>query len=207
MNPGERGTSLLELLFSLGLGLGVLAMVASGMVTHLRLARAVRQDVGLLEDLAWANRIFVRDMREAGLDPALARIRALGHASAAGVLRYADRDADGVLADRSEEHVAYSISGEGGLLRRLGRQSMSVLHGLEPDGVAFRFFDNQGQTLPGETAELGDSERQRVARVEVELEVRSPRGAPRPLRLRAAAALRVRIDAGSRDEATPGGAR
>ncbi len=190
-----KGTSLLELLVALGLGLGVLAIVASGMVTHLRLAREVREQAARVEDLAWVARVFARDMREAGLDPALAGLPAMGDATRSGLLRFADRDADGVLAERSGEHVAYSVSIDGRLSRHLGRQPMSILHGLVPGGTVFRFFDHEGRLIAGEASALDDEARKRIARVELEL-VGSGRGGESAsrLRFRSVAALRARID-------------
>lgn len=190
----EGGTTLLELLVALGIGLGVLTIVATSAAVHLRLARSVQDEAARVADLIWAARILARDLRDAGLDPSAAEIPALGEASSAGLLRLADRDADGEFEERSEEHIEYRASSASGLLRRLGRQGMSLLRDLAPGGLVFHYFDAEGRLLEGVDGVLTDDDRARVARVEVAIETRhSEVGGDYRLRVRAGAALRARI--------------
>jgi hypothetical protein len=208
-NPGRRlptgnaqvperghgtGFTMVELLLALGLGVGVLALVSSVLVLHLRLARRVQEESRMVGDLAWAVRVVSADLRHAGLDPSLAGQAAFASAGPRGFVRLADLDGDGRLDERSEEMVAMVQNVGGSLLRRVGRQGMSLVRDLSDDGFRTTFFDAEGAVLGATGVELSTDERLRVARVRFEIEVaRDPQSLRGQLGLSTTIALRARL--------------
>ncbi|MFP6664877.1 MAG: hypothetical protein VCC00_11790 [Deltaproteobacteria bacterium] len=188
------GFTLVELLVALGLGLSVLALLSSVLVLHLRLARQVQAEARMVGDLAWAMRVVSADLRDAGLDPSLAGHAAFASAGPRGFVRLADRNGDGQIDERSEEMVGMVQNAGSSLLRRVGRQGMSVLQGLPDDGFRTIFFDAEGAVLGTEGIALSAAQRQQVARVRFEVEVaREAQSLRGRFRLQTTTALRTRL--------------
>ncbi len=190
----ERGSTLVELLVASALGLGIVLAAVQMLKTHALLALQVQADLGASGGAAWALRAALRDVKRAGADPLQRNIAALAEAGPDRLTTLRDVDADGVVDSRSEETVGLSWSDAqgGSVLRRVGEQSMAIVSQVLRGGLRLRYYDAAGREIlsPGG---LGEADRRRVRRVEVDVEVREAVGTVSGrASLSSAASVRVR---------------
>jgi Tfp pilus assembly protein PilW len=171
----ERGTTIVELLAGVTLGLLVLAATAALLIAGLAAweragarAEAVAAAAAALDQIA-------RDVRVAGYDPRAAGVAGIVAAGPARLELAADLDGDGAIDAGSEERVGYRrATSSASLLRVVGAQAMPILSDLTSDGFRLRYFDGDGGELdPGDPDALAA-----VRLVTIDLATRSGPGAP-----------------------------
>ncbi len=188
----ERGSTLVELLVASLVGLLVVLAAVQLLQAHVRLARRVQSELGARGAGAWAMSRVLEDIERAGADPRQSDLEVFATAEPDALVLQQDVDADGVVDPASAEWVGLRIGGVSGrsLVRRVGRQAMSVVAGVVPRGFVLRYFDGDGQPLPHRP--LDAEERRRIRRVEVTIEVADERGmGSTAARLRGASAVQI----------------
>ncbi|MDG2303694.1 MAG: hypothetical protein P8R42_03395 [Candidatus Binatia bacterium] len=162
----------MELLVASALGLVVILAGIQLLRTHAALALQVQADLGASSGAVWALRTALRDVKRAGADPLQRGLPAVATAHPSAFALTRDADSDGAIDVRSEESVGFAWSGRQGgrVARRVGAQSMAVVAEVPEGGLRLRYFDGRGRELSA-TGGLGDADRARVRRVEVDLEV------------------------------------
>lgn len=191
---GQRGNTIVELLVATTIGLGVVLAAVQLLKTHAAIALQVQADLDANSVAAWALRSALRDVKRAGADPQRRNIEALVEATPERFATLQDLDGDGAVEPGSEESVGVAWNGRDGgrLVRRVGAQSMSVLSGVPAGGLRLLYFDERGREIPA-MAGLTESERRRVRRVEVALDVLGELGTVASRAgVRGAASVRVR---------------
>ena len=186
------GGAIVELLVASTLGLGVLLAAVQLLRTQVGIAVSVRTDLEAFAEARWALQSAVRDVKRSGADPLGRGFVAIPEADTDVLVLVGDFDADGLIHPASEETVRlrWSANGGGRMMRRVGRQSMSVAARVPAYGLRFRYFDAQGRSVVSSQA-LEDPVG--IVRVGFELEVVSTRaGVSRGARLSTAGAVRVR---------------
>jgi Tfp pilus assembly protein PilW len=186
----ERGTTLLELLVALGLGVALTLAAVSASAGALRLVArtAVRLEADDVVQLA--VEAFLFDVRRAGFDPRAVGVEAVAVATPARVVLQADLDGDGLLDAGSEEVTAYACDLPGRRLSRiLGAQSLPLANDVV--GCALAYSDDAGAAIPAPASGLDAVTRGRVRLVTLDVALR-PAGVVAASARRTSVALRVR---------------
>jgi len=191
---GERGSTLVEFLVAIALGLVVVGGGVQLLRTYAAMALQVQADLGATSGAGWALRTALRDVKRAGADPLRSGVAALGAASPHAITLQRDDDADGAIDPNSQESVGLRWSdGQGGRVSRsVGSQSMAIVAGVPRGGLRLRYFDGEGREIPA-TGGLGVTALDRVRRVEVAIDVTERMGTVSgKASLTSAASVRVR---------------
>ncbi len=159
----------------------LVAAAALGLLaTHAELFGRVTEEVRAMADLTFAADVAWRDLQTAAQDPRCVGVGAVLGSSVSRIVLRSDRDGDGAVDSQSSEEIELAAASGQRLTRRVGRQSMSMLSELS--SAEFRAWP------AGSSPELARLPR----RVDFALEIlRSWRGRPIGLSLRAVAALRA----------------
>jgi Tfp pilus assembly protein PilW len=144
----ERGTTLVELLIGMVLGL----VGAAAMTALLRTGTAAWERAGadaeVATEVAGAVDQLTRDLRVAGYDPAEAGIAGLAVTAADRIELAADHDGDGTIDPDSDERIGYRWSAaSGSLLRVVGQQVLPILSDVAAGGFRLAYFDRDGAEL------------------------------------------------------------
>jgi hypothetical protein len=175
MTRAPAGTTLVEVL--LGIALGVVALAATASLLTAGLAARARAGAGAdgLAAAAGAVDQIVRDVRLAGYDPDAAGFGGVADATSTSVVLEADLDGDGAVDASSEERVAYRLSAAGDALQRVvGAQVLPLVSPLAPGGFRLRYFDAAGAELDPADPGAADA----VRAVTVTLATRARGGLP-----------------------------
>jgi len=167
---GCRGTTLVELLVGMAVGLLVLGACVAGVSSAARLVAAVGARAEAEDTAQLAVEAFRFDVRRAGYDPTAIGIGGLATAQSDQLTLHADLDADGVLDGTSEEVTRWVCGANPPRLSRvIGAQSLPIAAPVARCGL--RYLDGAGTELvPGATG-LDAGERSRVRRVRLDLAV------------------------------------
>ena len=167
---GCRGTTLVELLVGMAVGLLVLGACVAGVSSAARLVAAVGARAEAEDTAQLAVEAFRFDVRRAGYDPTAIGIDGLATAQSDQLTLHADLDADGVLDGTSEEVTRWVCAANPPRLSRvIGAQSLPIAAPVARCGL--RYLDGAGiELVPGATG-LDAGERSRVRRVRLDLAV------------------------------------
>ena len=170
-----RGTTLIELVVGVGLGLLVLGAFVAAIATAGRLVAAVGGRAEAEDTAQLAVEAFRFDVRRAGFDPAAAGVEGLAAALTDQLAVQADLDADGAIDTGSEEVTRWVCAGSPPQLSRIiGAQSLPVAAPVARCGL--HYFDGDGLELPPGPGGLASTERAQVRRVMLDLAVAPPGG-------------------------------
>jgi Tfp pilus assembly protein PilW len=185
-----RGTTLIELLTGMALGLLVLGACFGGVSTAARLVAAVGARAEAEDTAQLAVEAFRFDVRRTGYDPAAIGLEGLAEARPDQLTLHADLDGDGILDGSSEEVTRWvCATGPPRLSRIIGAQSLPIAAPVVRCGL--RYLDGAGVELtPGATG-LDPVGRGRVRRVRLDIAV-APTGIDAAAERTADVALRGR---------------
>jgi Tfp pilus assembly protein PilW len=167
------GSSLVELLAGLAIGLLVTLAAVSAVAVALRhlvrfAVRAEADDIAAL-----ALEAFTLDVRRAGFDPRATGIDAVVEATAARLGLHADLDGDGAVDATSEEATTIACDVPGGRLSRiLGSQSLPLASGVAACTLAYAGADGAVLLVP--PGGLDAAARRRIRRVTLDLALVPP---------------------------------
>lgn len=184
----EGGFTLLELLVASFLGLLLLAAALHLLHGHAALALRVQADLEALDDGLWALDVLRADLRRAQVAwPGSAEEGGPGPSPVLLALAQ-DLDGDDRIDPNSAESVGWALSTHGPtrLLRRVGRQSMTLLDGVRHDSWRVAYFGPDGELLT--QSPTGRASDPRVVRVWVAFGIER---ASTRIELRGAAAIPV----------------
>jgi type II secretory pathway pseudopilin PulG len=130
-------------------------------------------------DVRLTLEVMSRDLRQAGFDAVGRTLEPIPVAGATRLTLQQDGDEDGMVDATSDEVITYVFRPIDGTLSRIvGRQSMPLLSGLPADGVRLSYADAHDIPLGPGAADLDESERRAIHRVDIALLARDSRGEP-----------------------------
>lgn len=173
----QMGMTLAEVLVATAAFALFAATAQRFMVTTLRGVRVLEVTSEAHEAARVGVQLMVRDLREAGFNPAGTSWSGITLAQRDAIRIARDLDGDGETDD-SNERVSYSLHADPPtLMRGQGKApAQPMLADLAAEGLEFIYFDDEGLAIPLPPAGLSASQRAQIHRVDVRLliEMRHP---------------------------------